>query len=165
MKEVGIGMGSNLGNRLEILQQAVSFIKELSGEDFRISSVYDSEAWGYDSLNSYYNMVLVFRTYLSADDLLESLLEIEQRLGRIRIDKSYSDRSIDLDLLFYGDLIRNEEHLILPHPRMVFRRFVLEPLQEIHTTWKHPQTGLSISDLLMVCEDSPIVKLPHSVSE
>lgn len=165
MKEVGIGMGSNLGNRLEILKQAVASLKELSGEDFRISSVYESEAWGYDSLNSYYNMVLVFRTYLSADDLLESLLEIEQRLGRVRVDKSYSDRSIDLDLLFYGDLIRNDEHLILPHPRMVLRRFVLEPLQEIHSSWRHPQTGLMISTIISACEDSPIVKLRHSVSE
>jgi 2-amino-4-hydroxy-6-hydroxymethyldihydropteridine diphosphokinase len=165
MKEVGIGMGSNLGNRLEILQHAVSALKEFSGGDFRVSSIYESEAWGYDSMNSYYNMVLVFRTHLSADDLLVSLLEIEQRLGRVRIDKSYSDRSIDLDLLFYEDLIRNDEQLILPHPRMVLRRFVLEPLLEIHTSWKHPQTGLTVSDLLIECEDSPIFKLPYSVSE
>lgn len=165
MNEVGIGMGSNLGNRLEILRHAVSALKELSGEDFRISSVYESKAWGYNSVNTYYNMVLVFRTRLNADELLNSLLEIEQRLGRIRVDKSYSDRSIDLDLLFFGDQIRTDEHLILPHPRMVLRRFVLEPLVEIHGSWKHPQTGVSISELLKECEDSPIVKLTSTVSE
>jgi 2-amino-4-hydroxy-6-hydroxymethyldihydropteridine diphosphokinase len=163
MNEVGIGMGSNLGNRLEILRQAISALTELSGDEFRISSVYESKAWGYDSENSYYNMVIVFRTNLSADELLDSLLEIEQRLGRVRIDKSYSDRSIDLDLLFYGDLIRHDEYLILPHPRMSLRRFVLEPLKEIHSSWNHPQNGISIVDLVNECEDSPIVRLPVSV--
>jgi 2-amino-4-hydroxy-6-hydroxymethyldihydropteridine diphosphokinase len=157
MEEVGIGIGSNLGNRLQLLAEAIVLIGELPLENIRVSTLVESAAWGYQSSNTYYNGVLVGQTTLQPEELLSSLLDIERHLGRTRVGKSYSDRVIDLDILFYGNQIAQEERLILPHPRMHLRRFVLEPLQEIAPHWVHPQLGESVEELLKSCVDAPLL--------
>jgi 2-amino-4-hydroxy-6-hydroxymethyldihydropteridine diphosphokinase len=157
MEEVGIGIGSNLGNRLQLLAEAIVLIGELPLEQLRVSTLVESAAWGYQSSNTYYNGVLVGQTALQPEELLSSLLEIERHLGRTRVGKSYSDRVIDLDILFYGNHLSQEEQLILPHPRMHLRRFVLEPLLEIAPHWQHPVLNHAVADLLKSCTDAPLL--------
>lgn len=157
MEEVGIGIGSNLGNRLQLLAEAIVLIGALPLENFCVSTLVESAAWGYQSSNTYYNGVLIGQTALQPEQLLSSLLDIERHLGRTRVSKSYSDRVIDLDILFYGNQIAQEERLILPHPRMHLRRFVLEPLLEIAPHWQHPVLNEKVSELLNSCTDAPLL--------
>lgn len=146
-------LGSNLGNRVAYLEEASILLEKRLGKLARISSMYESPAWGYESEQSYVNCCLGLHTKKQALLLVETALEIEEGLGRSREGEGYSDRVIDIDLLLVEDQVINHPRLILPHPRMSLRRFVLEPLAEIYPDIKHPVSGLSISSLLNSCQD------------
>lgn len=161
MKKVFIGIGSNLGNRAENLREAKSMIGELIGPVVSESPVYETEPWGFESDNEFLNMVLCAETDLSPSGLLGRILMIESQLGRIRSEARYSSRNIDIDILLYNSEIINETALIIPHPRMHERRFVLVPLNEIASELKHPVLKKSIKALLEECKDSSKVNL-HS---
>ena len=157
MAEVGIGMGSNLGDKAQLLQDALYIIGNKPFENIRVSQIVETEPWGFSSGNTFYNLVVVAETTLSPEAVLAELLSIENSLGRQRKTGGYSDRTIDLDVLFYGSACIRNDHLEVPHPRLHLRRFVLEPLQEILPFWVHPESGRKVSELLDACIDRPLL--------
>jgi 2-amino-4-hydroxy-6-hydroxymethyldihydropteridine diphosphokinase len=150
MVRVAIALGSNLGAREGHIAAAVARLRTLI-PDARISSVHETDYVGAagEPQPRYLNAALVGHTALSAQALLRRLLEIERAAGRVR---PYQDapRTIDLDLILYGDAIIDEPGLVVPHPRFRQRRFVLEPLAEIAADWRDPVSGRRIEELLRV---------------
>lgn len=152
-----LSMGSNLGDKRMHLTRAQDAIGQQVGDLLKASRIYQSEAWGYSSAHSFYNCSLSVQTLLEPLALLDALMSIEKSQGRIRIEGAYTDRVIDIDLLFYGDTIMEHPRLSLPHPAMGKRRFVLEPLAEIAPDLVHPLSGLTIMDMLEHCPDKAMV--------
>lgn len=146
-----VAFGSNLGDRLGTIKSAIAELRQ-SPEVFvqKISSVYETEPVGYLDQGPFLNGVLELEAQLSPQDLLESLLAIEIHHGRVR-EQHQGPRTLDLDLLFYGDLRLEEADLILPHPRLHERAFVLKPLLEIAPSLVHPVLGKTVEEL---CEDT-----------
>ena len=140
-----LGLGSNLGDREENLRKALSLLGDV-GEIIALSSVYETEPWGYAEQPSFLNMVCGFRTSLSPPELLALAQEVERKLGRVRTIR-YGPRTMDVDILLYGDLVLDTPDLQIPHPRIPERAFVLAPLAEIapdveHLTLKRPISAL-----------------------
>ena len=161
MKIVYLGIGTNLGNREENLKQAVAKIEEFIGPVLKSSSIYETAPWGFQSNDEFLNMVVQVETKLIPSGLLGRLLMIESLLGRVRGEKHYSSRLIDIDILLYEDLIVEEESLKIPHPLLHERKFVLVPLCEIASEVIHPVLKKSVAELLEMCEDrSEVKKLP-----
>ncbi len=156
--QVYLSLGSNLGDRegelksaLTILTEKYSFIDQ--------SGVYQTAPWGFVSKDNFLNMCVGFRTIQSADSVLRSCQDIEMQLGRSRSKKGegYSSRNIDLDILYYGDSQIMTNDLIVPHPRIYERNFVLLPLLDIASDFIDPKRGKSILELKEDCvDDSPI---------
>ena len=163
-------MGSNLGDRLKYLQKATDLIFERIGQICRISRVYKSSAMGFAG-DDFLNAVVHCKTILTADQVMPSLLLIEKELGRQRpfqddenkTSKTYRSRTIDLDFLAFEDLMLEVESLILPHPRMQQRLFVLQPFLEVAPDWVHPRLNLNLSNLKSQCPDSVIPEAIHQV--
>ncbi|MCR5534641.1 MAG: 2-amino-4-hydroxy-6-hydroxymethyldihydropteridine diphosphokinase [Bacteroidaceae bacterium] len=133
MHKLYISLGSNLGNKEEKLHRAIELINERIGSVLRTSSFIETEPWGFQSENTFQNAVCLVETELTPMQCLRETQKIERLLGRTQksTDGKYHDRPIDLDLLLYDDLQVNEEDLILPHPHMQERDFVMIPLREI----------------------------------
>jgi 2-amino-4-hydroxy-6-hydroxymethyldihydropteridine diphosphokinase len=137
-----VGLGSNLGDREATIRQAVEQIAAASGVTVvAMSSLRDTEPMGYVDQPRFLNGAAAVETDLSAPDLLRLLLEIEAGLGRIRSGPRFGPRTIDLDLLLYGNEVVDEPGLSVPHPRLHERRFVLEPLAELEPTLEVPGRG------------------------
>ena len=160
MNLIYLSLGTNLGRRELHLQEAVKLIQSRIGMPERVSRYYESEPWGYSSSYSFYNCCLSLRTELAPLKLMDELLEIEKVMGRQRDEmggpggaRGYSDRVIDIDLLFYRDFHMDHPSLTLPHPSMGDRKFVLLPLAEIAPELIHPVTGMSIEKMLQECKD------------
>jgi len=158
MAFVLISLGSNLGNRINNLNNAIVEIQDNIGKVLNVSSVYESEAWGFVSENTFLNQVIRLNTNHEPDELLKGLLNIERRMGRSRSSKGYESRAIDLDILFYEDYIIDKETLKVPHPWLHERKFVLVPLDEIDAGLIHPVFKKSIHQLLNSCADKLWVK-------
>ena len=124
-------LGSNLGIKTRNLEQAASLIGSRCGIVEDSSGIYQSKPWGFDSDNDFYNQCLKVKTRLDPVSLLENILAIEQEIGRERKGTTYSDRLIDIDILFYDELIYESEDLVLPHSRLENRMFVLKPMLEL----------------------------------
>ncbi|MCL4124093.1 UNVERIFIED_CONTAM: hypothetical protein GTU68_031941 [Idotea baltica] len=146
-------LGSNIGNSLKILKEAITNIELLCGEVVCQSSVYETEAWGVENQQNYLNQVVEISTNLSPKKLLNTLLDIEQKLGRVRSEK-WSARTLDLDILFYKDLVIKTENLTIPHPRLHLRNFTLIPLAEIAPSLVHPLFNMTSIELLNSCTDN-----------
>ncbi len=151
-------LGANLGNPLTTLQRANEILEEKVGVILQKSKIYRTAAWGKTDQPDFLNQVIKLKTSLQPHKLMQSILGIELELGRVREEK-YGPRIIDIDILFYDDLILDEPHLTIPHPRISERRFVLEPLNEIAPTLIHPVFNQTIHQLLLDCTDSLEVKL------
>jgi 2-amino-4-hydroxy-6-hydroxymethyldihydropteridine diphosphokinase len=158
MKKVFLGIGTNLGNRESNLKEAVARIEEYIGKVTRSSSVYETEPWGFQAEDEFLNMVVKVETKLTPSGLLGRILMIESLLGRVRSEKQYSSRVIDIDILLYEDLVIDEENLKIPHPLLHERKFVLVPLCEIEPELVHPVLNKSVATLLESCLDKSKVK-------
>jgi 2-amino-4-hydroxy-6-hydroxymethyldihydropteridine diphosphokinase len=161
MKTVFLGIGTNLGNRESNLKEAIARIEEYIGKVVKSSSVYETEPWGFQTGDEFLNMVVKVETKLTPSGLLGRILMTGSLSGRVRGEKQYSSRVIDIDILLYEDLIIDEKSLKIPHPLMHERRFVMIPLCEIEPEMVHPVFKKSISSLLKSCKDKSKV-LPHS---
>jgi len=161
MKSVFLGIGSNLGNRENNMQQAVEHISKRVGEVCMTSTIYETEPWGFQSDFAFLNMVIVVETHMSPKELLSEILYIESSLGRIRNKVHYSSRIIDIDILLYDDVVLSEPDLTIPHPLLHERKFVLIPLCEISSELVHPVLKKTFRELLEECGDtSNVTPLP-----
>jgi len=154
-KKVYIVLGSNIGDKKDYIDKACSYIEGKIGLVKSQSSYYQTSPWGFDSDDDFLNKVIVVDSVLKPNKIMHLLLEIENDLGRIRYEKKdgYQSRIIDLDILLIDDLIISNDLLIVPHPHMTDRRFVLEPLSEIAGDFIHPVKQESINYLLSICKD------------
>lgn len=149
---VYISLGSNLGDRSARLGQAIALLREQAGEVVQVSPFYQTAAWGNTGQPDFLNAVAGLKTLLDAEVLMQRLLTIEQEMGRVRAEK-WGPRTIDLDILLYDDLVLESPTLIVPHPQLHLRRFVLEPLSAIAAQAIHPVFRQTIRALLASCPD------------
>ena len=156
-----LSLGTNLGDKTENLQNAIEGIAEKVGDIRKISGVYQTASWGFDS-EDFYNCCVEVSTYHAPEKLLSILLQIESNLGRKRVDSTtYLDRNIDVDVLLFDDEIIFPKTLTVPHPKMLLRKFVLVPLVEIAPSFFHPIEKKQLLFCLQNCEDtSEIIKTP-----
>ncbi|WP_090499846.1 2-amino-4-hydroxy-6-hydroxymethyldihydropteridine diphosphokinase [Pedobacter terrae] len=137
-------LGGNLGNREANLKQAIELLNDKIGKVLAVSSLYETAAWGKTDQPAFLNQAVALQTNLSALEVLDLALSIEQELGRVRKDK-WGERLIDIDLILFGDQIINmPDKLQVPHPHMQHRKFVMEPLAEIAPDVIHPVLGETI---------------------
>lgn len=149
MALVYLSLGTNLGDKELNLKNAIARLSEQVGEVLKQSSFYASESWGFKSENEFLNAVILCTTTLSPVELLKKTQEIETGLGRKnKSSAGYTDRLIDIDILFYDNLIVDEVELKIPHPFIAERDFVLIPLSEVAPELVHPLLGKSISELI-----------------
>ena len=152
MEEAILLLGGNLGNRELALAQAMEKIEAHVGEITAHSSIYESEPWGFEDKNQFLNQAIKVNTELNPQQLLDKLLEIEQSLGRVRTGK-LSARTIDIDILFYGNQKITTETLTIPHPRISERLFTLLPLAELVENDILPALNISAQELIKACSD------------
>ncbi|MFK8104439.1 MAG: 2-amino-4-hydroxy-6-hydroxymethyldihydropteridine diphosphokinase [Saprospiraceae bacterium] len=145
-------LGSNIGDRLHHLRAAKAQIAERIGPISQYSKYYETEAWGLTDQADFINQAIGVQTELSPEALLDTVLSIEENLGRERKEK-WSARLIDIDIIFYGDQIVQSERLAIPHPHLHQRNFVLIPMLEIAGDWMHPQLLQTIEELYLTSKD------------
>jgi len=149
-----LSLGSNLGNKLEHLQNAVNLIAQKAGRIVKVSSVYKTKSWGFKS-EDFYNICIEVSTNLNPENLLDCVLKVENELGRTRdTGADYTARIIDIDVLLFDDDIIFYNNLKVPHPKMLERKFVLVPLTEIAANVKHPIAKKTILMCLQGCVDT-----------
>lgn len=155
MAIVFIGLGSNEGDRLKILRGAALDLKKNLGILLKSSSVYETASWGFESEQPFLNAVMKFETEHQPAEVLNMLHYLEAKAGRQRTENSgYTDRTLDLDLLYYDDLLQDETSIQLPHPRISLRNFVLVPLSEIDPEWIDVRTQKTVREMLDSVEDA-----------
>jgi len=149
-----LSLGSNLGNRLESLQQGINYINSHIATVIKTSGVYETPAWGFEG-DAFYNCAILVHINKSATELLEGLLTAEAQGGRVRsATGEYMSRTIDIDIIAFNDEVINEPHLQVPHPRMAGRNFVLYPLRDVSPQWIHPTLNMDINQLIAETEDT-----------
>lgn len=128
-----LGLGSNIGNRKRNMRDAIQYLESIVGTLVRQSDLFETEPWGFDSPNLFINMCVCMETPLSPRQLLEATQSIEKKMGRTLKSEAgeYADRIIDIDILIYDDLKINDGDLVIPHPLMHERDFVMIPLRQI----------------------------------
>ena len=146
-------LGSNLGDRAAHLAAGRQQLLTTAGDLVAESAIYETAAWGTENQPAFLNQVLAFETYLPAQALLAVCLATEQLEGRVRLER-WGARSLDVDLLLFGDTIMQTPFLTVPHPALPDRRFALLPLAEIAPRLRHPQLGQTIATLLQECPDT-----------
>jgi 2-amino-4-hydroxy-6-hydroxymethyldihydropteridine diphosphokinase len=145
--------GTNLGDRFAHLETAMKKVGESCGSLLKVSSVFETAAWGKEDQPSFLNQAICIATELEPQALLGEILAIERQMGRVRGEK-YGARIIDIDILFFDDLVMHEPGLTIPHPFLHERRFALECMNDLDLEFVHPGLGRTISELLKHCEDT-----------
>lgn len=153
MTQLFLSLGGNLGNTREIFEGAYPLIEKKIGKISVYSSIYQTEAWGPILQADFLNQVLLVNTPLKAEACLAEMLEIEREFGRERKER-WGPRTLDLDILFYGDQVIAESDLSIPHPRIAERKFILTPLAEIAPTFTDPALRKTMVTLLAECSDN-----------
>lgn len=159
MAQVFLLIGGNLGERVQNLSAAKEKIGAHVGEIEVLSQIYETEPWGFNDAQYFLNQLLIVHTELSAEALLDEIQKVELDLGRERKTEQMGSRTMDIDILFYDDLIIETNELTIPHPRLHLRQFALVPLNEIAQSMIHPQLGKSMEKLMLECEDKQEVNL------
>lgn len=157
-QKVSLLLGSNMGNRMELLERALRRLSDEVGELVCYSAAYETAAWGKTDQPAFLNMAVMLKSRLTPLNLLASILHIEKEMGRVREEK-WGERIIDIDILLYGERIVSEPELSIPHPEMHKRRFALVPLHDIAPDALHPAIGKTITSLLAECPDTLPVSL------
>jgi 2-amino-4-hydroxy-6-hydroxymethyldihydropteridine diphosphokinase len=147
-----IAIGSNLGDREEYLRSALRGIERVVGNIIALSPVYETEPWGETRQNKYLNAVCLVLTDLQPEQLLYGLQALERWMGKKKLTR-WGPRTIDLDIIYYGEKIIVEKDLIIPHPNMYLRNFVLTPLMDIAPDMIHPVLKKTTRSLLSECPD------------
>ena len=145
-------IGTNMGQRDANLQLATELLEKQVGKLTKSSNIYETAAWGKESQPAFLNQVLVLETNLKPAELLEKILQIEQEMGRQRLEK-WGSRIIDIDILYFNEKIINQKNLQIPHPYLQDRRFTMVPLAEIAPDFTHPVLKKTNKQLLEICED------------
>ena len=151
--QVVLSIGSNHGNSLENIESCLQLIHHQVATVVKVSKVYESPSWGFES-DPFYNIAVVVHTYDSADNILNKVLAIESQMGRVRNENSgYQSRSIDIDIIAFDNEIINTAQLKVPHPLMQERIFVLKPMLDLNLEWIHPILNQTVAELLFATDD------------
>ncbi len=156
-----LSMGSNMDNRKRHMDAAIASIKLYCGEVLEVSNTYESDAIGFKTQNRFLNLAMKIKVDCGPLQLLLRLEAIEIKLGRLKpsIFSEYTDRQMDIDIIFFDDLVMNSKELIIPHPRMQDRLFVLKPLAELCPDFIHPVFKKTVRELLAECSDQSKLEL------
>jgi 2-amino-4-hydroxy-6-hydroxymethyldihydropteridine diphosphokinase len=157
MNIVFLQLGGNLGDREQLLKDAILAIENRVGNIIDFSKVYESSPWRVEGQNNYLNQIIKVKTTLLAREVLSTVLNIEKQLGRIRIEK-WGERLIDIDIIFYNNSIIETPELCIPHKHLHERMFVLTPLCDIASKMVHPKYNKTIEELLQECNDTELVE-------
>lgn len=152
MSKVYFSIGSNKGNRSGLINEAIDKIDIIIGKVVLKSSIYETKSWGFNS-NNFYNICILLESTLTPELILNKILTIEKDMGRLKTTDQYSDRCIDIDILFFDNMIVNSKSLEIPHPRIQLRKFVLTPMLELTPDLIHPILNKSIRQLEIECVD------------
>jgi 2-amino-4-hydroxy-6-hydroxymethyldihydropteridine diphosphokinase len=152
MSKVYFSIGSNKGNRSGLINEAIDKIDIIIGKVVQKSSIYETKSWGFNS-NNFYNICILLESTLTPELILNKILAIEKDMGRLKTTDQYSDRCIDIDILFFDNMIVNSKSLEIPHPRIQLRKFVLTPMLELTPDLIHPILNKSIRQLELECDD------------
>ncbi|NCB07154.1 MAG: 2-amino-4-hydroxy-6-hydroxymethyldihydropteridine diphosphokinase [Bacteroidia bacterium] len=158
MHKVFLGIGGNIGNKPENFSTVLWFISEDMGEIILRSPVYETPPWGFHSDENFWNQVLMVETSFMPEELLDKIARIERMFGRERKPGGYMSRGMDIDILYYDDAVVETETLVIPHPLIPQRKFVLVPLADIAPGFVHPLLGLTTLQMLQNCPDNSDIK-------
>ena len=153
MRKIYLSIGSNKGNRYSFIKEAIELIQKDIGLVTLKSKIYETKSWGFRS-DDFLNICLMIKSELIPAELLKKIQNVEGIIGRKRNSSEISAREIDIDILFYSDEIVDQKDLIIPHPRLHLRNFVLYPLNDIASDFIHPILKKPVNELLEECEDN-----------
>lgn len=152
-QKVVLSLGSNIGNRRENIENCIQLIHNRIGLVLRVSKLYETPAWGFES-DAFYNCALLIHSSFSAEKILKKITAIEKEMGRFRKEKAgYEARIIDIDIVSIESQVLDAPHLHIPHPQMQNRKFVLLPVSDLKLDWHHPVLGKTIKELIQTCPD------------
>ena len=158
MHKVFIGLGGNIGNKPENFIRAHELISKKLGKIISKSSIYETPPWGFHSEHLFWNQAVCIETILEPLELLWRIKEIEEMFGLKSKEERYTNRAMDLDILYFDDNFLEDKDLTIPHPRIHERKFVLVPLVEIAPDFKHPLLRMTNLTLLENCKDKSIIR-------
>ncbi len=158
MNNIFLQLGSNLDERKVYLEKASGIISNEIGNILQKSRIYESTPWAVENQNNYLNQVIKIESTFTANEVLSSVLTIEEKMGRVRNER-WGERIIDIDILFYNEEIIEKEGLFIPHIHIQKRRFVLVPLNDVAPDFIHPKYNKTISVLLKECNDNEKVEV------
>jgi 2-amino-4-hydroxy-6-hydroxymethyldihydropteridine diphosphokinase len=158
MHKVYLGIGGNIGNKQINFKEVYQIIENELGTINKTSSIYETPPWGFQSNDPFWNSVIEISTLYSADEILSKIYIAENNFRRKRKKERYSSREMDIDILYFDDVFMETVNLIIPHPRLHQRKFVLVPLAEIAPDLKHSLLRLTSIEMLENCMDESVIK-------
>ena len=161
--QVILSLGTNKGNRLENIERCIDYLHKEVGTIIKVSKLYETPSLGFDS-DAFYNCAVILHTHKSANQVLEEVLDLEIKLGRVReVKEGYQARIIDIDVITFDEEIIASEKLQVPHPEMQNRLFVLLPMRDLNLDWRHPILQKYLHELVMLSEDKSNCKFVQNL--